>query len=77
MTDEYKVKAFMSGLDQRAWSEDDIDIAFAAHQQKMCDLGNLMIVALRKAAQQDAEPFKIPKEQTKEETLEKFNIGGN
>lgn len=74
MNEEVMKKAFMCGLDYRKWSEHDIEIAYEAYQQKMCDLGNLMIVALRKAAQADSEPFVFEEQHSREETFTKLGL---
>lgn len=73
---EVKKKAFMCGLDYKKWSEEDIEIAYEAYQQKMCDLGNLVIVAIRKAQDADSEPFVYEENHSRQETFSKFGLEG-
>ena len=42
----------------------------------MCDLGNLMIVAIRKAQNPNSEPFVVEETHSREETFNKLGIGG-
>lgn len=76
ITQEVKKKAFLCGLDYRKWNEEDIELAYEAYQQKMCDVGNLMIVAIRKAQNPDSEPFVVEETHSREETFSKLGIGG-
>ena len=76
ITQEVKKKAFLCGLDYREWNEEDIELAYEAYQQKMCDLGNLMIVVIRKAQNPDSEPFVVEETYSREETFNKLGIGG-
>lgn len=77
MNREVKKKAYLCGLDYRKFScEEDIEIAYEAYQQRMCDLGNLMIVAIRKAQDPDSEPFVVEEQHSREETFNKLGIGG-
>lgn len=77
MNQEVKKKAYICGLDYRKFqSEEDIELAYEAYQQRMCDLGNLMIVAIRKAADPNSEPFVVEETHSRAETFNKLGIGG-
>lgn len=55
-----------------------IEMAHLGHEKLMCNLGNLYIVAIRKAFQEDAEPFSLDvgkkTKPTREETLAALGI---
>lgn len=71
---EVMKKAFIAGVDFHKLTDEEIEIAYEAYQQRMCDLGNLMIVAIRKAAVPDSEPFVFEEEHTRAETFSKFGL---
>lgn len=71
---EVMKKAFISGIDFHKFTDEEIEIAYEAYQQRMCDLGNLMIVAIRKAATADSEPFVFEETHSREETFSKFGL---
>lgn len=51
-----------------------IDLAYEGYQRRMMDLGNLITVAVRKAFDNESEPFIYEKGNSRKETLERFNI---
>lgn len=51
-----------------------INSAYEGYQRRMMDLGNLITVAVRKAFDQDSEPFVYEQPHTRKETLERFGI---
>jgi len=55
-------------------SPEDVDVAEKAYEQKMCDLGNLMIVAFRKAQDPNSEPFVVTVEHSRKETFKKLGL---
>lgn len=51
-----------------------ITLARQGHDKIICELGNLNILAIRKAFQENAEPFMVLDNISREETLRKLNI---
>lgn len=74
MRQEVMKKAFMCGIDYRKYSDEEIEIAYEAYQQRMCDLGNIILIALRKAAQADSEPFVLEEKHNRADTFAKFGL---
>lgn len=63
----------ISALD--SLSDEDIDALYIGYQRKMMTLGNLIILAIRKAFSNDCEPFDMPQSiKTREETFEQLGI---
>lgn len=71
---EVMKKAFIAGIDFHKFTDEEIEIAYEAYQQRMCDLGNLIIVAMRKAATPDSEPFVFEETHSRAETFSKFGL---
>ena len=55
-------------------TDEQVDLAYEGYQRKMMDLGNLMIIAFRKALDNESEPFIYEKPISRKETFERFNI---
>lgn len=67
-------KAYLAGIDYYNSDPAEINLAFAAYKQKMCDLGNLSIAATRKAFCPDSEPFAIERKYNRKETFKRFGV---
>ena len=56
-------------------SDEDFESLYAGYQRKTMTLGNLIIVAIRKALSQDSEPFSVPNKQaSREETFKHLGL---
>lgn len=55
-------------------TDEQIDLAYEGYQRRMMDLGNLITVAIRKAFDNESEPFIYEKPVSREETFKRFNI---
>lgn len=56
-------------------SDEDFSILYAGYQRKVMYLGNLIILAIRKAFTENCEPFDIPHPVlSREETFENLGI---
>ena len=77
--DDLRVKcAEMGKLD--AWphlTPKDIENLYSGYIKLMCNLGNLYIVADRKAKNPEAEPFIIEESKSREETFKKLGLEAN
>lgn len=73
---ELRKKAADCGLMQYYYdmTPDQINEAYEGHCRTMMDLGNLAVVAIRKAFTEDSEPFVYQKQATREETLRSVGL---
>lgn len=55
-------------------TDQQIDLAYEGYQRRMMDFGNLITVAVRKAFDNESEPFIYEKPISRKETFERFNI---
>lgn len=55
-------------------TDEQIDLAYEGYQRRMMDLGNLITIAVRKAYDNESEPFIYEKPISRQETFERFNI---
>ena len=52
----------------------DIESLYDGYVKLMCNLGNLYIIADRKAGNPEAEPFTLEKQKSREETFKKLGL---
>lgn len=52
----------------------ELDLIYEGYQQRLADCGNLMVVAIRKAMDDTAEPFELIQQVSREETFKHLNI---
>lgn len=72
---ELRLKAGVTGLIDKYWDLEpwQVEAAYEGYKQKMCDLGNTIIIAVRRAFS-DSEPFVYSPDHTREDTFKRFNI---
>lgn len=72
--EELRSKAALTNIDYYESEPAQIKAAYSGYIQRMCDLGNLIIVAARKTADKNAQPFEQENKKTREETFKKFGL---